>query len=146
MGTGAHLTQEFEITGGNISKAGDVSMQIKSMLKSVGFPPEVIRRAAIACYEAEMNVVMYADRGKLTLTISPQRIDFLLEDEGNGIDDIGLAMQEGYSTASDLYRELGFGAGMGLPNIKRNSDEMEISSIKNQGTVLRFAIDLAKTG
>jgi serine/threonine-protein kinase RsbT len=144
MGNEALLTQEFEICGGNIGKAGDVSMQIKSMLKAVGFPSEIIRRAAIACYEAEMNVVMYARFARLKISITPSRINVEFNDEGEGIEDIELAMQEGYSTASDFYREMGFGAGMGLPNIKKNTDEMEIRSVKHQGTYLRFGIDVKK--
>lgn len=142
MGQEAQWTQDFEISGGNLSKAGDVSMQIKKMLKQLGFPPEIVRRAAIACYEAEMNVVMYANRGTLQLSVSPRRLEISIEDEGEGIEDIELAMQEGFSTADEQIRELGFGAGMGLPNIKKNSDEMQLTSVKNEGTKLWFAINI----
>ncbi len=146
MGSEAQLTQEFEIEGGNLSRAGDVSMHIKSTLRAIGVPSDSIRRASIACYEAEMNVVMYARRGTLCFSISPQRISVEVADEGEGIPDIELAMQEGYSTASEEIRELGFGAGMGLPNIKKNTDEMELSSVVDQGTVLKFNINLNKAG
>ena len=142
MDSEAQLTQEFEIEGGNLSKAGDVSMHIKSTLRAIGVPSDAIRRVSIACYEAEMNVVMYARRGTLCFSVSPQRICVEVADEGEGIPDIELAMQEGYSTASEEIRELGFGAGMGLPNIKRNTDEMELFSAVDRGTVLKFNIDL----
>jgi len=142
MGNKAQLTQEFEIQGGNLIKAGEVSIQIKIILKAVGFPSHVIRRTAIACYEAEMNVVMYAKHGLVRLSVMPDRIEVEVEDEGQGIENIEMAMQEGFSTATDEQRELGFGAGMGLPNIARNSDEMDISSVIGKGTQLRFTIKM----
>lgn len=145
MGEEARLTQEFEIKTGNLNRAGDVSIQVKTLLKGVGFPSDVIRRASIACYEAEMNVVMYSEGGTLRLSVSPSCIAVTIEDRGPGIPDIELAMQEGFSTAKPEHRELGFGAGMGLPNIRRNTDGMELSSEVGVGTVLKFKIDPNKT-
>jgi anti-sigma regulatory factor (Ser/Thr protein kinase) len=132
--------QDFSIMGGDFSSAGSVSTEIKSILKEIGFDPTLIRRAAIACYEAEMNVVMYADKAVVRLSATPSRIRIEFEDQGNGIPDIDLAMQEGYSTATPQMREMGFGAGMGLPNIKRNSDVFDISSEVGRGTKLRITI------
>jgi serine/threonine-protein kinase RsbT len=136
------LTQTFEITGRDFSKAGIISTKIKEILEDIGIPPSTIRRAAIASYEAEMNIVMYADKGTLRLSLSPSKIRIRLDDEGPGIANIELAMQEGYSTATDEMREMGFGAGMGLPNIKRNSDEFEISSTPGKGTSLDIVLHL----
>jgi anti-sigma regulatory factor (Ser/Thr protein kinase) len=132
--------QEFAITGGDFSGAGSVSTEIKSILKEIGFEPTIVRRAAIACYEAEMNVVMYAARAVVRLSASPTRIRIVFNDEGRGIPDIDLAMQEGFSTATHQMREMGFGAGMGLPNIKKNSDVLEISSEVGKGTKLDMTI------
>lgn len=133
--------QEFHIKGGDFSSAGSVSTEIKSILKEIGFHPTVIRRAAIACYEAEMNVTMYADRGTVMLSATPAAIRIQFEDHGQGIADIELAMQEGYSTATPEMREIGFGAGMGLPNIRKNSDVFDISSQVGKGTTLDITIN-----
>ena len=132
--------QEFAISGRDFSNAGTVSTQIKSILKEIGFEPPIIRRAAIASYEAEMNVVMYAYRAVVRLSATPNKIHISFEDEGRGIPDIELAMQEGYSTATHQMREMGFGAGMGLPNIKKNSDAFEITSELGKGTKLDITI------
>ncbi len=126
----------FEINGGDFSKAGNVSTHIKDILKEIGIDPSIIRRAAIASYEAEMNVVMYAHKAAITLILNPKLIELKFDDQGPGIPDIQLAMQEGYSTATPEMREMGFGAGMGLPNIKKNSDRFEISSVAGGGTLL----------
>ena len=142
MGNTAQLTQVFEIRGGNLKKAGEVSIKVKDILKSVGFPAAVVRRTAIACYEAEMNVAMYAKRATLRLSLSPELIEVAVDDEGIGIEDIEQAMREGFSTATPEQRELGFGAGMGLPNIARNTDEMKITSLPGSGTLLRFVINV----
>ena len=115
-------------------------MTMKSILREIGIDPPVIRRAAIAAYEAEMNVVLYARKGSMELRVSPRDIRIHVEDEGQGIPDIELAMQEGYSTASDEIREMGFGAGMGLPNIKKNADSFDISSVVGKGTALDITI------
>jgi serine/threonine-protein kinase RsbT len=128
------FSQQFEIKGGDFSNAGKTSTSIKEILKEIGIDPLIVVRASIASYEAEMNVVMYAHRGTLTLNITPEKLHLKLEDEGPGIENIDKAMEEGFSTATDEMREMGFGAGMGLPNIKKNSDKFEISSIPGKGT------------
>lgn len=136
------FVQEFEIAGGDFSRAGKVSVKIMEMLKEVGIDPAVVSRASIASYEAEMNVVMYARKGTFILRLTPDAIRLTLHDEGQGIPDIELAMKEGYSTATNEMREMGFGAGMGLPNIKKNSDQFEIRSEVGRGTELDIWIDL----
>jgi len=139
------LSHQFEITGGDFSNAGRTSTSIKEILQEIGIDSSIIVRAAIASYEAEMNVVMYAQRGVLTLNITPEKLHLKLEDEGPGIENVDMAMQEGFSTATDEMREMGFGAGMGLPNIKRNADKFEISSTSGKGTSLKITICLDKT-
>lgn len=136
------LVQMFEIGGGDFSRAGSVSIKIMELLKEIGIDPAIVRRTAIASYEAEMNVVMYARKGTFSLSLTPEAIRMTIADEGEGIPDIGLAMQEGYSTATAEMREMGFGAGMGLPNIKKNSDRFEISSEVGKGTRLEILIYL----
>ncbi len=140
------LSEGFEILGGDFSKAGTISTKIKEILQEIGINPMIIRRAAIASYEAEMNVVMYADSGRITLNITPEKLHLQLEDSGPGIEDIEKAMQEGFSTATDKMREMGFGAGMGLPNIKRNADKFEISSTPGEGTSLDIIFCLNEAG
>ena len=130
------LIQEYTIKGWDFTRAGEASCEVKNMLKQIGISPDVIRRVAIASYEAEMNVVMYARQGKIQCEIDTTRIKITIEDEGPGIKDINLAMQEGFSTATDEMREMGFGAGMGLPNIKRNADKLNIISHPGVGTSL----------
>jgi anti-sigma regulatory factor (Ser/Thr protein kinase) len=132
----------FHIEGGDFTNAGSISDQVKNILKKAGFPNKIIRRISIAAFEAEMNVICYANRGNLSLYIAPDFLKVVVEDEGHGIPDINLAMSEGYSTADEKIRELGFGAGMGLPNIRRNSDEMVLTSKFRQGTYLEFVIYL----
>jgi len=128
--------QQFTITGGDFANAGLVSTKIKEILQELGIDPSIIRRAAIATYEAEMNVVMYAEKGTVTMDVTPDRLFFRFEDVGQGIEDVDLAMQEGFSTATDEMREMGFGAGMGLPNIKKNADSFSLSSTPGKGTLL----------
>jgi len=140
------LSQQFEITGGDFGNAGKTSTSIKEILKEIGIEPSIIIRASIALYESEMNIVMYAQRGKVFLNITPEKLHFKIEDQGPGIGNIELAMKEGFSTATDKMREMGFGAGMGLPNIKRNADRFEISSIPDKGTTLDITFCLNKTG
>ena len=134
------LEQRFTVEGGDFIHAGEVSSKIKSILKDIGTKQEVIRRTAVATYESEMNVVCYARRATFHLAITPDRVKIVVQDEGQGIADIKLAMQEGYSTATDRIREMGFGAGMGLPNIKRNVDELSISSVVGEGTRVEMVI------
>ena len=126
--------QAFPVQGGDFANAGEASCKVKDILKEIGVGPEIIRRVAIAAYEAEMNVVMYASKGEVRVSISPKTVDLVIEDEGQGIENIDLAMQEGYSTATEEMREMGFGAGMGLPNMKKNGDEFNITSTVGEGT------------
>lgn len=130
----------FEVEGGNFNTAGTVSTRIKSILKQMQMPDDVVRRSAIVCYEAEINIVSYAKRGIINLTVTPDKVMIEADDEGQGIPDIDLAMQQGYSTANQLIREMGFGAGMGLFNIKSYSDRFDISSEVEKGTFLRITI------
>lgn len=134
--------EDFDIEGGNFVNAGESSSKIKKLLKEIGIDTGIIRKLTIAAYEAEMNVVMYADNGKMKLFIYPEKIYLEIEDRGPGIDNIKKAMQPGFSTATDEIREMGFGAGMGLPNIKKNSDVFNITSRKNEGTKLEITINL----
>lgn len=135
----------FELEGGNFSKAGYASSQIKKVLRQLGIDPKIIKRTVVALYEAEVNVVAHAWRGVAEIEITPERISMILTDEGPGIADIPLAMQEGYSTASPKVREMGFGAGMGLSNMKKNVDELNIESQVGKGTTVKMITWLAKT-
>jgi len=132
--------REFEVTGGDFYNAGRVSTDIKEILRQIGISAPIMRRAAIAAYEAEMNLVMYARHGKVRLEVTPDLVCLVVRDEGPGIENIELAMQEGYSTASEAMREMGFGAGMGLPNIQRNSDRFVIRSKVGVGTELEIEV------
>jgi len=136
------LHQMFRIEGGDFKNAGSISDRIKKILKEAGFSNTLIRRICIAAFEAEMNVICYASKGTLSLLIAPSFLKVVVEDEGKGIPDVNLAMSEGYSTADEKIREMGFGAGMGLPNIKKNADEMILTSKYRQGTHLEFIIYL----
>ncbi|UCE04380.1 MAG: ATP-binding protein [bacterium] len=142
MAEDSTLVQEYSIKGWDFTKAGEASCEIKNTLKQIGVSQDVIRRVAVASYEAEMNVVMYARRGKMRCEIDTTIIKITLEDEGPGIKDIDLAMQEGFSTATPEMREMGFGAGMGLPNMTRNSDVFEITSAVGRGTNLKMIFNL----
>ncbi len=132
--------QTYDIKGNDFQNAGKASTSIKSLLKQLGIKPEIIRRVAIACYEAEMNIVMYATSGNMKLEVNTTKIKITVTDQGPGIQNIELAMTEGYSTATPEMREMGFGAGMGLPNIKKNSDEFYIESNVGIGTKLEITI------
>ncbi len=134
--SGNELNYMFRIQGGDFAGAGAVSSRIKKILQQIGTKPDVIRRASIATYEAEMNVVIHARMGEVALTATPLKVHIRILDEGPGIPDIGLAMQPGYSTASDEIREMGFGAGMGLPNMERCADNLEIRSVVGTGTTV----------
>lgn len=135
-------TEMFYIEGGNFNKAGEVSSRIKAILKKMGIADEIARKAALVAYESEINLVSYAKQGVMKLSIYPDSIIIETIDEGEGIYDIELAMQEGYSTATDKIREMGFGAGMGLCNIKNYSDHFDIHSIIGQGTYLKMIINI----
>ena len=132
----------YPIDGGDFQAAGAASSTVKAALKRTGVKPEIVRRVTIATYEAEMNVVIHAHKGQMRVTLEQGRLDVEVTDEGPGIPDIGLAMKQGFSTADPVARELGFGAGMGLPNIQKNTDHFVIDSVVGQGTRLRFSIYL----
>ena len=129
-----HLTKSYSIKARDYLRAGEVSIQVQGLLKSIGFDSELIRRVSICAYEAEMNVVMHGGDGQMSIEIDTAGVRLEVKDGGPGIENIELALQEGYSTASEEAREMGFGAGMGLPNIKKHSDSLEILSEKGKGT------------
>lgn len=128
----------YEVEGGNFSRAGNASSSIKKVLKQLDVDPKVVKRVVVALYEAEVNVVAHAYNGIITAEISPKNIRIIIDDKGPGIPDIPLAMQVGYSTASPKVREMGFGAGMGLPNIKKNVDVLNIASEVGKGTCVEL--------
>ncbi len=134
------IKYSFEVEGGNFDTAGTVSTRIKSILKESGLPSDVVRKSAIVSYEAEINVVSYAKKGFINLSVTPTAVEIEVNDEGPGIPDIEQAMEQGYSTAGQHIREMGFGAGMGLYNIKSYSDRFDISSEVDKGTVLKMII------
>lgn len=140
-----HLTKSWQIIHGDFNKAGEVSLQIQALLKEIGFDSGLIRRASVCAYESEMNVVMHGGDGNINLILTPDLITIEIADNGPGIDDIELAMQEGFSTATPEHREMGFGAGMGIPNIKKNADLFEIVSEKTQGTCLTISFRVDDT-
>ncbi len=133
---------EYQVPGDDYSLAGRASSDIKKKLKQLGIPATVIKRTAISMYEAEINMVIHADGGVVRVTVSPDSICIVLKDTGPGIPDLDLAMQEGFSTASEAARELGFGAGMGLMNIKRNSDDLRIVSVVGEGTTVTIVLNI----
>lgn len=128
----------FFIEGGNFSKAGTASSEVKKILKQLNVDSKIIKRTVVSLYEAEVNVVAHAFEGNMNVEIFPDKIVVRIEDKGPGIPDIDKAMEKGFSTATPKVREMGFGAGMGLPNIKKNSDQMNISSQVNIGTILEI--------
>jgi serine/threonine-protein kinase RsbT len=130
------LARDLFIEGSDFSQAGMVSTEVKALLKKIGLDTQIVRRVAISTYEAEMNVVMHAKRAKVHFSVTPREIRVVLDDEGKGIPDVSLAMQEGWSTATEDMRKMGFGSGMGLPNIKRNADELDVQSVVGKGTVI----------
>ena len=138
------MKEEFPVEAMDFVTAGEASAQIKRMLKKLGVDPGVIRRLAIACYEAEINLVIHSDGGKLLLELNPDNVTLISEDVGPGIPDIDLAMSEGYSTASDDVRMMGFGAGMGLANMARNADHFRIDSKVGEGTKIEMIFDIGK--
>ena len=132
--------QDFPVKGGDFGKAGTVACRIKELLKDLGLDTRTVRRTAIVAYEAEMNVIMYAWEATIDLAVSSNSVHLVIDDRGPGIPDIELALTEGYTTATAEMRELGFGAGMGLPNIKRNADVFAIDSEVGRGTRLEIII------
>ena len=135
---------EYQVPGDDYSLAGKASSDIKKKLKQLGVPAPIIKRTAISMYEAEINMVIHADGGVVNVSVSPDSIHIVMKDTGPGIPDLDLAMQEGYSTASEAARELGFGAGMGLMNIKRNSDELKIDSVVGEGTTVTIVLNIGE--
>lgn len=133
---------QFEIEGGNFSKAGFASSEIKKVLKQLNVDAQTIKRIVVSSYEAEVNIVAHAWKGIIKAAIDEEKIVLTFDDEGPGIADIELAMQAGYSTASPEVREMGFGAGMGLPNINNNADKLEIQSEVGKGTRVIITIKL----
>lgn len=134
------IALHYHVEGGDLSQAGEASSKMKMSLRRLGLPPDAIRRASICMYEGEINMVIHAGGGVATVTVEPERICIILADHGPGIPDVDLAMKEGYSTAPDSIRDLGFGAGMGLPNMKRYTDEMRIDTVVGEGTTITMVI------
>ncbi len=136
------LTFRFNVDGENFTSAGEASVQVKKNLRSLGIAPEIIRRVSIAMYEGEINMVIHAGGGVAEVFVEPDKITIVLSDNGPGIADVNLAMQEGFSTAPDNIRALGFGAGMGLPNMKRYTDDMKIDTVLGEGTKITMTVNI----
>ena len=130
----------YQISGDDFTRAGEASSDVKNKLKRMGIPSAAIRKVSIALYEGEINMVIHAGGGQIDVDIDPDAVRMVLKDQGPGIKDISLAMQEGWSTAPDDVRSLGFGAGMGLPNMKKYTDEMEIESTVGVGTTVTMTV------
>ena len=137
---GEELKFHFDVDGDSFTSAGAASVEIKKKLRQLGFPADIIRKVSIAMYEGEINMVVHARGGKADVIVDDEYITIILTDTGPGIADIELAMQEGYSTAPDNIRALGFGAGMGLPNMKRYTDELHIESEVGKGTTVTMKV------
>lgn len=136
------LTFHFDVDGTDFTSAGQASANVKRNLRQLGLSPDIIRQVSIAMYEGEINMVIHAGGGEADVNVYEDKIEIVLTDEGPGIKDVALAMQEGYSTASDQVRSLGFGAGMGLPNMKRYTDEMHIDTEVGKGTKITMFVNL----
>ena len=136
------MRESYPIQGGNFDTAGEISGEIKVILRDLGIDAPSLRRIVVVAFEAEMNVVMYARRGTLTFILTDDAVDLEIRDDGPGIPDLELAFQEGYSTASDEMRELGFGFGMGLPNMRKNSDDLRVETEVGKGTMVFARIRL----
>ena len=132
----------YNVDGADFTSAGQASVDVKKNLRLLGLSPEIVRRVSIAMYEGEINMVIHAGGGVADITVDEEKIIIVLEDHGPGIADIPLAMQEGYSTAPDNIRSLGFGAGMGLPNMKRYTDDMKIDSEVGKGTCITMKVNI----
>lgn len=136
------MLRKYALSGSDFSLAGSASSDVKSVLKKLGAPPEAVRRVSVAMYEAEINTIIHGGGGECTAEIDKEFVKLTFTDDGPGIADIELAMREGWSTASEEVREMGFGAGMGLPNIKKYTDEMKITTKPGEGTCLELVIKL----
>ena len=133
-----HLT--YQVPGDDFTRAGEASGDVKHKLKKLGYEPDAVRRVSIAMYEGEINMVIYAGGGEIDVDVTPAQVDVVMTDHGPGIADVEKAMQAGWSTAPDNVRALGFGAGMGLPNMKKYSDEMKIDSVVGEGTTVTMTV------
>ncbi len=138
------LKKSFHIKARDFIRAGEASISVQNILKSMNIEPKLIRRVAICGYEGEMNAVMHGGDGLLRIEIDTEKLVLEVSDDGPGIEDIEMAMQAGFSTAADEHREMGFGAGMGLPNMKKNSDKIKVESEKGQGTRVKMVFFLAQ--
>ena len=136
------LTFHFDIDGTDFTSAGDASVAVKKKLRQLGFPSDVIRRCSIAMYEGEINMVIHANGGTADVNVFPDKIVIVLEDHGPGIPDVELAMKEGFSTSTEQIRNLGFGAGMGLPNMKKNTESLEIETEVGVGTKITMVLNV----
>ena len=136
------IVLKYEVSPDDFTRAGEASSDVKSKLKQMGVPPDAVRKVASAMYEGEINMVIHARGGEITVTITPEKITMVLADVGPGIPDVELAMQAGYSTAPDAIRSLGFGAGMGLPNMKKYTDDMKIDTTVGVGTTITMVVNL----
>ncbi len=139
----ALLSLHYHVSPDDFQTAGEASSDVKNKLKKMGFPPEIVRKVAISMYEGEINMVIHAYGGEITVDIGMDEVRAVLKDKGPGIQDIGKAMEAGYSTASEKVRSMGFGAGMGLPNMKKYSDEMKIDTEIGVGTTVTLVVRLA---
>ncbi len=132
------MQYKYKIAGGDFTNAGNAASSVKKVLKQLNVDPKIVKRIVVALYEGEVNIVAHAFSGTITVVIDSEKINMILEDAGPGIEDVEKAMEEGFSTASPQVREMGFGAGMGLSNIKRNTDKFRIESVPGKGTTLEL--------
>ena len=135
------LKFHYDVHGEDFTSAGNASVQAKKALRQLGYDPNIIRRVSIAMYECEINMVIHADGGSADIIVYPDYIEIVLADKGPGIPDVSKAMQEGFSTAPDNIRSLGFGAGMGLPNMKKHTDDMKIDTVIGEGTTITMRVN-----
>ena len=138
----ADVTFHFDVDGADFSSAGEASVKVKKKLRQLGVSPDVIRKVSIAMYEGEINMVIHAEGGVADVTVTDNEVVIVLADKGPGIPDVALAMKEGYSTARDNIRALGFGAGMGLPNMKKYTDSMRLDTEVGVGTTITMTVNL----
>ncbi|MBO4289283.1 MAG: ATP-binding protein [Lachnospiraceae bacterium] len=136
------IVLKYQVIDGEFQRAGEVSSDVKHKLKQMGVPANIVRKVAIAMYEGEVNMVIHANGGEITVEITPEQIKMILADVGPGIPDVEKAMTAGFSTASDATRNLGFGAGMGLPNMKKNTDSLDIETLLGEGTTITMIVKL----
>lgn len=139
------IVLKYTVSPDDFSRAGEASSNVKNLLKQMSLSPEIIRKVSIAMYEGEINMVIHAHGGDITVTITPEQIRMVLRDDGPGIEDVDKAMQAGFSTAPEQVRALGFGAGMGLPNMKNYTDEMRIDTVIGTGTTITMAVNIEST-